>query len=73
MESNENKKEPAKVELIDGGPIKITGNIVMEDLKREIVITGNQTVYLCTCGQSHNMPFCDESHLNKLGLGKVQD
>jgi len=66
MEQNENKREPVKVELIESGPIKVTGNIILEDLKRELVITGNQTIYLCTCGMSGNMPYCDESHLKKL-------
>ncbi len=70
--SNGNKKEPVKVEMIDGGPIKITGNIILEDLKREIVVTGKQTIYLCTCGMSGNMPYCDESHLKKLLGGKEQ-
>ncbi len=76
MESNEskidNKKEPVKVEMIDGGPIKITGNIILEDLKRELVVTGNQTIYLCTCGMSGHMPYCDESHLKKLLSGEDQ-
>jgi CDGSH-type Zn-finger protein len=72
MENNDNRKEPAKVEMIDGGPIKITGNIILEDLKRDIVLTGNQTVYLCTCGDSGNMPYCDESHLKKLLPGNEE-
>lgn len=70
MESDENIKEPVKVEMIDGGPIKITGNIILEDLKRDIIIKGDQAIYLCTCGRSGNMPYCDESHLKKLQPGK---
>jgi CDGSH-type Zn-finger protein len=73
MENNENKSETPKVEMIDGGPVKITGNIILEDLKRDIVIKGNHTIYLCTCGNSGRMPYCDESHLKKFVSGKENE
>jgi CDGSH-type Zn-finger protein len=69
MEDNDNKNETARVEMIDGGPVKISGNFILEDFKRDIVIKGNQTIYLCTCGNSGRMPYCDESHLKKFIAG----
>jgi|WetSurMetagenome_2_1015567.scaffolds.fasta_scaffold11878_2 CDGSH-type Zn-finger protein len=70
MENNDVNKQLPKVELIDGGPIRISGNIILEDLKRDIATRGEQTVYLCTCGNSSHMPYCDESHLKKFISGR---
>ena len=58
--SNENKAI-ANVEVIDNGPIKITGNIVFTDLKRGITITDSE-IFICRCSKSDNKPFCDGSH-----------
>ena len=37
MEANDNKKSLTIVEVIDDGPLKISGNIVLKDLKRDII------------------------------------
>jgi CDGSH-type Zn-finger protein len=61
MENNDIKKSSSVIEVIDGGPLKITGNIILKDLKRDI--TDNPTeIYICRCGRSSTMPYCDESH-----------
>jgi CDGSH-type Zn-finger protein len=61
MDSTEEKKITTVVEVIDGGPLKITGNIVFQDIKRDI--TGQTgEMYLCRCGRSCNKPYCDDSH-----------
>jgi CDGSH-type Zn-finger protein len=60
----EEKKEftpQATVEVLDNGPIKISGNILLRDLKRDIIESPRE-VYLCKCGRSKNKPYCDESH-----------
>ena len=61
MENNENKKTPAIVEVIDGGPLRIKGKIMLRDLKRDLTVM-REEVLICACGRSGNMPYCDESH-----------
>jgi len=60
----EQKKEivsQARVEIIEFGPIKITGNFVLKDMKRDKEESVKE-VFLCRCGNSANKPFCDDSH-----------
>ena len=61
METNENKKSLTIVEVIDNGPLKISGNIILKDLKKDIIDNPTE-VYLCRCGRSGNKPYCDRSH-----------
>ena len=61
MESNENKNINVIVEVIDDGPLKITGNFILKDIKRDVASTPEE-VYICRCGLSSNKPFCDRSH-----------
>jgi hypothetical protein len=61
MEENKEFKPQAIIEVIDNGPIKITGNILLSDSKRDIM-DSPQEIYLCRCGRSQNKPYCDESH-----------
>jgi hypothetical protein len=61
MEEKKEFKPQAIIEVLDNGPIKITGKIVLKDSKRDI--TDNpEEVWLCRCGRSGNKPYCDESH-----------
>jgi CDGSH-type Zn-finger protein len=61
MEDNKDFKPQAIIEVTDNGPIRITGNFVIQDMKR-----GNEDksgdVLLCGCGKSGNKPYCDDSH-----------
>lgn len=61
MENNEKKESGAIVEIIDGGPIKIKGHIILKDLKRDLLKECDE-ILLCRCGESANKPFCDRSH-----------
>jgi CDGSH-type Zn-finger protein len=63
MERENEKNSTAIVEVIDNGPLKITGQIMLRDLKKDITDTITE-VYLCRCGRSCNKPYCDDSHLN---------
>lgn len=63
MEGNDNNNTDAIVEVIDNGPVKITGQIVLRDLKKNFTETLTE-VNLCRCGRSCNKPYCDESHRN---------
>jgi len=61
MEENKSKKAQAIVEVIEFGPLKITGNFLVKDFKRDTE-NAPAEIYLCRCGKSGNKPFCDESH-----------
>jgi hypothetical protein len=61
MEEKKEFKSQAIIEVLDDGPIKITGNILLTDSKRDIVEKPEE-IYLCRCGRSQNKPYCDESH-----------
>ena len=61
MEQKSENKSQARVEVIEFGPLKITGNFLIKDLKRDKEESPGE-VLLCRCGRSANKPFCDESH-----------
>ena len=61
MEQEQEKKFQADIEVTDMGPIKITGNFVIKDLKRNAEYSQGEFL-LCGCGKSANKPFCDDSH-----------
>lgn len=63
----EEKKETGihtEVEIIDSGPLRISGNFILKDLQRDRESVPGE-VFLCRCGKSSNKPFCDESHKKK--------
>lgn len=64
MENKESKKLTTIVEVIDDGALKIKGDIFLKDLKNDISESVSE-VYLCRCGHSRNMPYCDDSHKTK--------
>jgi CDGSH iron-sulfur domain-containing protein 3 len=64
MEDNKENKSQAIIEVIDFGPLKITGNFLLKDLKRGFEESPGE-IKLCICGKSGNKPYCDESHKNK--------
>ncbi|MEI6047800.1 MAG: CDGSH iron-sulfur domain-containing protein [Bacteroidota bacterium] len=61
MEENKEHKSQAIIEVIDYGPLKITGNFLIKDIKRDTEDSPGE-VWLCRCGKSGNKPYCDESH-----------
>lgn len=61
MEAENKKEKNSVVEIVDGGPLKIKGRIVLRDIKRDITVDLDD-VSLCLCGKSKNPPFCDDSH-----------
>jgi CDGSH-type Zn-finger protein len=60
MTENENTKPKVIAEVVDFGPLKITGNIVLKDLQRNNESTPGE-VSLCRCGRSADKPYCDNS------------
>jgi CDGSH iron-sulfur domain-containing protein 3 len=61
MEEKKEIKSQAVIEVTDYGPLKITGNFRIKDLKRDTEDSPGE-VWLCRCGKSSNKPFCDETH-----------
>lgn len=61
MERTMDRKSQAIIEVIDFGPLKITGNFIIKDVKRDKEDSPGE-VWLCRCGKSGNKPYCDESH-----------
>jgi CDGSH-type Zn-finger protein len=61
MGTDTNNKSYTLVEVIEGGPLKVTGQIILKDSIKEISDSLDE-VYLCRCGRSCNKPYCDESH-----------
>lgn len=61
MEEKKEIKSQAIVEVEDFGPIKITGNFRVKDLRRDREESPAE-IWLCRCGKSNNKPYCDESH-----------
>ncbi len=60
MEDNNSRKK-VLIEVIEGGPLKITGNFILKDIRRDIDSSPGE-VLLCRCGKSSTMPYCDDSH-----------
>jgi hypothetical protein len=61
MEENKENKSQAIIEIIDSGPLKISGNFHIKDFKRDKE-TSPDEVLLCRCGKTTTPPYCDESH-----------
>jgi CDGSH-type Zn-finger protein len=61
MEENKEFKSQAVVEVIDFGPMKITGNFIIKNIKNNTEVSMKEA-WLCRCGKTANKPFCDESH-----------
>jgi CDGSH-type Zn-finger protein len=64
MEENKENKEnksQAIIEIMDSGQMKITGNFLIKDMKRDTEDAPGEVV-LCLCRKSGNLPYCDESH-----------
>lgn len=61
MEEKKEEKSQAIIEVIDFGPLIITGNFILKDLKRDKEESPGE-IKLCICGKSGNKPYCDESH-----------
>ncbi len=60
MEEENEKKSKVIVEVIEFGPLKITGNFLIKDLQRNREDSPGE-IRLCRCGKSANKPNCDDS------------
>jgi uncharacterized Fe-S cluster protein YjdI len=56
------KSKFARVQILKNGPILVTGNFIVRDIKKKKIKIDNEVVALCRCGGSKKKPFCDGSH-----------
>jgi CDGSH-type Zn-finger protein len=61
MDEKKENKSRTIIEVIEFGPLKISGNILLKDMKRGTEDFPAE-VFLCRCGRSANKPYCDDSH-----------
>ncbi|HLP72509.1 MAG TPA: CDGSH iron-sulfur domain-containing protein [Bacteroidales bacterium] len=60
MEEKREDRQRVTVEVVEGGPLRITGNFVVKDLKRNRE-EAPFTVDLCRCGNTADKPYCDNT------------
>ncbi len=59
------------VTVIDGGPLKISGDgVTVQYCGEPVAVESGSDVYLCRCGASANPPFCDGSHSREGFVGE---
>jgi CDGSH-type Zn-finger protein len=61
MKDDNEHKPQTIVEIVDFGPLKIKGKVILKDTKRDKEESFEEII-LCRCGRSNNKPFCDCSH-----------
>jgi uncharacterized Fe-S cluster protein YjdI/CDGSH-type Zn-finger protein len=55
--------EPITIVPTPGGPLYVRGFVQLRSADGRSVVE-DVRMALCRCGQSHNKPFCDNSHVN---------
>jgi CDGSH-type Zn-finger protein len=58
----ETPPEHDSVTVMTGGPLYIRGLVRLRAADGSVIVEDTRMA-LCRCGQSHNKPFCDNSHL----------
>jgi CDGSH-type Zn-finger protein len=54
---------PAKITIVNNGPIRIEGDFVIQDSEGNTYgLGGRSVISLCRCGLAENKPFCDGAH-----------
>jgi CDGSH-type Zn-finger protein len=54
---------PAKITIINNGPIRIEGEFEVVDANgKTLDLAGKTAISLCRCGASSKKPFCDGTH-----------
>ena len=56
-----NDAGPARIDVTDHGPYKVTGDVAIYDAEGHLRRQGG-VWHLCRCGGSRNKPFCDITH-----------
>ncbi|MCK9421695.1 MAG: (4Fe-4S)-binding protein [Bacteroidales bacterium] len=56
------KSKFARVQILQNGPVLITGNFIIRNQKKKKIKISNEVAAICRCGGSRKKPFCDGSH-----------
>lgn len=62
----EKQKKTAEFKVLKNGPLQVSGAFVLKSMQGKVIETKDR-VFLCRCGGSKNIPFCDGSH-RRIGL-----
>ena len=57
----------SSIKALKNGPYEVKGNPALLDYEGAAYPGGEETIYLCRCGQSASKPFCDGTH-KKVGF-----
>ena len=60
------RPDPARVRLVEGGPILVEGPVDLELPDGTTVRSDRPVVAVCACRRSKRYPFCDTSHRRKV-------
>jgi uncharacterized Fe-S cluster protein YjdI/CDGSH-type Zn-finger protein len=59
----ETPPEHTSITVTPGGPLYVRGLVQLLSANGSVILN-DMRLALCRCGQSHNKPFCDNSHLD---------
>ena len=59
----ETPTEHTSITVTPGGPLYVRGLVQLQSANGSVILNDTRLA-LCRCGQSHNKPFCDNSHLD---------
>jgi uncharacterized Fe-S cluster protein YjdI/CDGSH-type Zn-finger protein len=59
----ETPPEHNSIVAMPGGPLCVRGHVQLRSADGGVIVD-DMRLALCRCGQSHNKPFCDNSHLD---------
>ena len=66
IKETESVEPSTRIQIMQNGPAIISGDFIINDINGNKLAKAN-TIAICRCGHSSNMPFCDGSH-NKTGF-----
>jgi len=69
--AKEEDKSTTKIQIMENGPAVVSGNFSITDISGNSLAKAD-TLALCRCGHSSNMPFCDGTH-NNIGFKEKRD
>jgi uncharacterized Fe-S cluster protein YjdI/CDGSH-type Zn-finger protein len=61
--ASESSPEPNTIVPMPRGPLVVCGRVQLRAPDGSLIVEDTRLT-LCRCGQSHNKPFCDNSHLD---------
>jgi len=63
--------DSAKITPIPDGPLQVAGAVPLSNSRSEVIST-DEKLWLCRCGNSANKPYCDGTH-KKIGFSSARE